>query len=346
MGIGSIYCKVVAEWTWRGFRRIRRDAEGRGYIIKKDFSTCDSCNKTYHPGCARSYLGSKSARGCCLASLSNSNQRSRPNTMTQPVNNTANGNNMPSDPQTPLFSFSNELFLPQQHLQAAADSGISVQIVPIVPQQHQQAASIPVNVSSVPQQHPQAATVSDEMTLFNNLDSDTQMSRMYEFMFTHMRRLESRLNEVARNTSEQSSQVDARLQALEQRTVEQTIRPHESTAEIIVSGLPSRGQLLYEDIVSRILNFIGAARFIGDVISIRKLNSAKENESSSTHNGDAAVLMSFSLILRFKSVQVRNEIMRLKILKGNIPVVTIFPDLPDLAFVFLNEFLAKKCISY
>ena len=31
--------------------------------IKKDFSTCNSCNKTYHPGCAHAYLRSKSARG-------------------------------------------------------------------------------------------------------------------------------------------------------------------------------------------------------------------------------------------------------------------------------------------
>ena len=178
--------------------------------------------------------------------------------MRQPVNNTANGNNMPSDLQTPLFSFSNELFLPQQHLQAT---------------------STPVNVSSVPQQHPQAATVSDEMILFNNLDSDAKMSRMC-----------------------------ARLQALEQRAVEQTIRPHESTAEIVVSGLLSRGQLSYEEIVSRILNFIGAATFIGDVISIRKLNSAKENESSSTPNIGAVVLMSFSLILQFKSVQFTTRI--------------------------------------
>ena len=68
------------------------------------------------------------------------------------------------------------------------------------------------------------------------------MSWMYEFMFTHMRGLESRLNEVARNTSERFSQVDARLQALEQRAVEQTVRPHESTAEI-VSVWPTRGQL-------------------------------------------------------------------------------------------------------
>ena len=36
--------------------------------------------------------------------------------------------------------------------------------------------------------------------------------------------------------------------------------------------------------------------------------------------------------------------MRLKILKGNIPVVTNFLDMPDLADnkVFLNEFLAKE----
>ena len=43
-------------------------------------------------------------------------------------------------------------------------------------------------------------------------------------------------------------------------------------------------------------------------------------------------------------MQVHNEVMRLKNLKGNIPVVTIFLDLPDLAEnkVFLNEFLAKE----
>ena len=64
-----------------------------------------------------------------------------------------------------------------------------------------------------------------------------------------MRRLESRLNELARITSERFSQVDAQIQALEQRAVKQTVRPHESTPEIVVSGLPTRGQLSYEDIV-------------------------------------------------------------------------------------------------
>ena len=57
--------------------------------------------------------------------------------------------------------------------------------------------------------------------------------------------------------------------------------------------------------------------------------------------------MSYSLILRFKSVQVRNEVMRLKIVKGNIPLVTIFPDLSDLTEdkVFLSEFLAKEVLK-
>ena len=108
-------------------------------------------------------------------------------------------------------------------------------------------------------------------------------------------------------------------------------------------GLAKSRSLSYEDIVTRIFNFIGATRFGVDVISIRKLNSTKHNESSSTANGDSAVHMSFSLILRFKSVQVRNQVMRLKILKGKIPVVSIFPNLPDLAKskVSLNEFLEK-----
>ena len=79
------------------------------------------------------------------------------------------------------------------------------------------------------------------------------------------------------------------------------------------------------------------------MISIRKLNSVKESESSTSNEG-TAVLTSFSLILRFKSVQVRNEVMRFKIVQGNTPVITIFSDLPDLAEnkVFLNEFLTKE----
>ena len=259
----------------------------------------------------------------------------KPHGDTEPVYNAASG--LPSDPQTPLFSFSGEMTLPQQSLQAAAASGAGMSFVP---HEHQQAASIPQSVLSVPQQHPQAATVSDEMSLFNTLDRDAKMSRMYEFMFTHMRGLETRLNEVAKSTSERFSQVDARLQALEQRAGEQ----NRSAAEIVVSGLPTRGQLSYEDTVTRIFNFIGATRFLVDVISIRKLNSTKENEISSTPNDDSAVHTSFSLILRFKSVQVRNEVMRLEILKGNIPVVSIFPNLPDLAQskVFLNEFVEKS----
>ena len=81
-------------------------------IIMKDFLTSKWSNKTYHLGCARAYLGSKSARGCCLASLSNSHQRSSLTTMTEQVHNTASG--MPSGLQTPLFSFSSESTSPQQ----------------------------------------------------------------------------------------------------------------------------------------------------------------------------------------------------------------------------------------
>ena len=62
------------------------------------------------------------------------------------------------------------------------------------------------------------------------------MSRMYEFMFTYMWGLETRVIEAAKNTSERFSQVHARLQALEQWAGEQIVRPHESTAEIVVSA--------------------------------------------------------------------------------------------------------------
>ena len=106
-------------------------------------------------------------------------------------------------------------------------------------------------------------------------------------------------------------------------------------------------EVSYEEIVTSIFNFIGATRYLDDVMSIRNLNSAKDTGSVSTLNGNTAVPMSLSLILRFKSVQVRNEVMRLKIIKGNIAVINIFPNLPDLAEskIFLNEFLDKKVLN-
>ena len=221
----------------------------------------DLCNKTYHLGCARAYLGSKSARGCWLASLSNSHQGLRLTTITQPVNNTASGNSMPSNPETPLFSFSN---------------GVTVQL-----------------------QYQQAATVSEEISRFNNLDSGAKMSQMYEFMFTHMMGLESWLNEVARTTSNRFSQVDACYRLLSSG--------QSKLFDLMPICLPTRDQLSHEEIVTRIFNFIGATRFLGDLISIRKLNIIKENESSNTSNNGTAALTWFSLILRFKSVQVLNE---------------------------------------
>ena len=208
-------------------------------------------------------------------------------------------------------------------------------------------SSIPVQ--QFQNQHPQATTVSDEMSLFNSLDSDAKMARMYKFMFTNMRGLESRLNEVARSTSERFSQVDAWLQALQPQAVEKT-------AEKLLGLITLPRKLLfrdcqfevsYEEIVTSIFNFIGATRYLDDVMSIRNLNSAKDNGSVSTLNGNTAVPMSLSLILRFKSVQVRNEVMRLKILKGDIPVITIFPNLPDLDGnkIFSNEFLTKEVLK-
>ena len=71
-----------------------------------------------------------------------------------------------------------------------------------------------------------------------------------------------------------------------------TCREHESTAEIVVSGLSTRGQLSYGEIVTSIFNFIGANRFSGDVISIRKLNTVNENRSTCTPDGGTATLMS------------------------------------------------------
>ena len=103
----------------------------------------------------------------------------------------------------------------------------------------------------------------------------------------------------------------------------------------------------HEEIINSIFNFVGATRFLGNIISIRKLKTDKETGSSSNPNGDTAIRMSYSIILRFKSVPVRNEVMKLKIVKGNIPVVTIFRDLSDLTEnkIFLSEFLAKEVLK-
>lgn len=91
------------------------------------------------------------------------------------------------------------------------------------------------------------------------------------------------------------------------------------------------------------LTSIGAKNFIGDIAGFnRRVFKARNSDQSNEEND--TVPQTFSLMDRFKSTPVRNEVMRLKILKGDLPEASIFPDLQDLLErkLYLNEWLHPR----
>ena len=83
---------------------------------------------------------------------------------------------------------------------------------------------------------------------------------------------------------------------------------------------------------------IDALKYFDDIIFARKRTFKLQNKAKA-HTSDSPKI--FSLIVRFKCEKVRNEVMRLKKVYGDIPVSEIFPDIPNVANnrILINEWL-------
>ena len=107
---------------------------------------------------------------------------------------------------------------------------------------------------------------------------------------------------------------------------------------MVIGGLPCDTILSESEITQKIVQTIGASKFYDDIIFVKK-RLVKKHNNTSANTSDLP--KTFSIIVRFKSENVRNEVMRLKKLYGDLSVFEIFPDIPNSSSnrILINEWL-------
>ena len=173
---------------------------------------------------------------------------------------------------------------------------------------------------------------------FDSLSLEKKMSLMYRQMLLQTFEFKTQINNLEEASSIHKSRLDALETSREQdltfiddklASVSQTIvytQRFKSQAEIVITGLPIETVLSESDVTSAILKRIEVQQFISDVVSIRK-----HNKKSRINNNNVETARTFSLIVKFKSDIVRNEVMRKKKIYDDIFASEIFTELSDIS---------------
>ncbi|CAB0042608.1 unnamed protein product [Trichogramma brassicae] len=180
---------------------------------------------------------------------------------------------------------------------------------------------------------------------FAALSQDAKLDKLYEaisFVAAQNRDLQSTMNNITTMIGEHETRLNDLENNLSRAYVEiEKSRTHidqmsycsrQQTTEFTVSGIPSSlPESENDQVVGTVLTCIGAQRFLSDITRVRRL---KPKDASSEFR---------TLLVVCKSSVVRDEIIRLKILKGDIPVANILPAYRDAAQrkLYLNEWLLQ-----
>ncbi|CAB0036344.1 unnamed protein product [Trichogramma brassicae] len=180
---------------------------------------------------------------------------------------------------------------------------------------------------------------------FAALSQDAKLDKLYEaisFVAAQNRDLQSTMNNLTTMIGEHETRLNDLENNLSRAYVEiEKLRTHidqmsycsrQQTTELTVSGIPSSlPESENDQVVGTVLTCIGAQRFLSDITRVRRL---KPKDASSEFR---------TLLVVCKSSVVRDEIIRLKILKGDIPVANILPAYRDAAQrkLYLNEWLLQ-----
>ncbi|CAB0042380.1 unnamed protein product [Trichogramma brassicae] len=295
------------------------------YKNARNFRLCAGCNNTFHPGCALDYATALSARDCCKASFLD--DLDIMTTLPQVTPSSSNSFIFSS----PNFSATHTTFC--SSLTAVTSSitsaGGSIMIF----------SSQSAGVGSSSQIRPEPKLD----TPFAALSQDAKLDKLYEaisFVAAQNRDLQSSMNNLSTMIGEHETRLNdlennlsrayVEIVKLRTRIDQMSFCSRQQTTEFTVSGIPSSlPESENDQVVGTVLSCIGAQRFLSDITCVRRL---KPKDASSEFR---------TLLVVCKSSVVRDEIVRLKILKGDIPVADILPAYRSAAQrkLYLNEWL-------
>lgn len=322
--------------------------------------TCTSCSSTYHRSCAKLYIRFKPDLVCCVRALSHlleSDPSPRVDTpLAAPyraptctaVSPLAASHRAPTDPSavSPLAAVpadSATVFAPVTPCPAPTDSAtvtpltaplraptyptaVSPQTVPTI-------TMLPLAGGSQPQPDPSAPALPPLPEGWAALDTAGQLALVLQTCMANGAVL-NKMNSAIQENTAACARNAANIRSLKNMHAHRQPSP-----DVVINGIPATVKTSFHEIVTRILTHLDLARLINDILDIRQI-PPRPLQTPSARN-----YQTFSLIVTFKSVDVRSHVIKAKIKTGRITVAQIFPDIFQDTFVgdlHVNEFLPNQ----
>ena len=286
---------------------------------------CATCLRYYHPNCLQRYTAVKDARACCSASFiaMRSQSSARLKSDRQALDRSLSRANAYDSFRTLINSSDNSN---QRPLSTATAH------TPVSQLQHPVTNFLP-STSKL--------NVEDQLNQYSNLPLDQKLNTL----FSHLLNQTNELSEIKSHLQSITDTIDNhedRLALLETGRVDDRALVEEklantkqalaytqhqkSLAEVIIGGIPVDSTVSEIEITHKVLQKIDASKYLDDIIFAKKC-AFKKHAKSNVNSVDLPQF--YSIIVRFKSENVRNEVIRLKKLYGDIPAFEIFPELPN-----------------
>lgn len=279
--------------------------------------TCDTCLSSYHRSCAVLFIKFKAKTVCCARSLGH---------------------------LLPAHTVSSPTIFPPLSFPISLDSEERALLPPI---NMPDPASTPFPFLQIDSALP---SLPDD---WNSLDQSQQLARIMQTCLSSERSAQSAVLEAraigaqlgnlatavqtntatcARNTNEIAALKDLRAYA-------------QPTPEIIVTGIPASTTVSHDTIIHRVLSHLSLAGLQSDILDIRKIRRNPTNNIPNAQPSDSSPRDTFSLIVKFKSVDIRNYVIDAKRRFGRLTVADIFSDeVPGAAgnTLYVNELLPSR----
>ena len=298
---------------------------------------CATCLRHYHPNCLQKYTAVKDARACCSASYiaMRSQSSARRKSDRQALDRSLSRASIFDSSRSFVNSRDNPI---ESHLATASASAP-------VSQLRQSATNLLPNSSN--------QNVDEQFNQYCNLPLDQKMNVVLRQLLNQNNELleiksqlhylsdtivnhEERLASLETGRADDRALVDEKLANTKQALA--YTQHQKSLAEVIIGGIPVESSLSELEIAHKVLQKIDASKYLDDIIFAKK-RTFKKHTNSSINTSELPKF--YSIIVRFKSENIRNEVIRLKKLYGDIPAVEIFPELPNSTKerVIINEWL-------
>lgn len=315
--------------------------------------TCGICKASYHRSCAILFIKFKTDVVCCVRSLGHLLE-----SVPSPSANTpcAAPHRAPILPTpVPALAVHHSVFAPRDDTPFAAPFRAptiptpvpAVPVVYNVPPPRTDTpltapSRSPTNVIPVPAQHLPTATMSNPPAPllppgWASLGVQEQLTHVMETCVANGVMLTNLTASVQQNTAAIAHN------ASEIRALKEQKAHGETSTDILISGIPSFITLPHADIVSRLLVRLNLAHLNVDVLDIRTLNQRPTNAPTTSQAANPQHrYTTISLLVTFKSVAVRNRVIKAKRIVGNITVAEIFSDVVPATYeglLYVKEFL-------